>query len=179
MALVVLLKGVNVGGFRTFRPSMVAQRLRRHGAINVGAAGTFVIPRPVRRGELRTAIRRHVPFEVVIMICEGREILDLAAHDPFAGQPSGPDIIRFVSVQAKRGPLRSAPPFDLPASGRWCVRVLAHRHRFVVGVHRREMRAITYLGHLERLASGALTTRGWSTIVAVARLLRTLGTGRS
>ena len=43
MALVVLLRGVNVGGHRTFRPTTLAEQLRHLDAVNVGAAGTFVI----------------------------------------------------------------------------------------------------------------------------------------
>ena len=44
MALVVLLKGINVGGHRTFRP-----------VVNIGAAGTFVIRQPVTRTQLSVA----------------------------------------------------------------------------------------------------------------------------
>jgi hypothetical protein len=72
MALVVFLKGVNVGGHRTFRSSAVAMRLKRLGAINIGAAGTFIIRKPVGRVQLRMAIQRLIPFDVVIIICEGR-----------------------------------------------------------------------------------------------------------
>ena len=53
MALVVLLRGVNVGGHRTFRPTKLAAQLRHLGAVNVGAAGTFVIRQPVTRAQLR------------------------------------------------------------------------------------------------------------------------------
>ena len=42
MALVVFLRGVNVGGHRTFRPSLLARQLEPYGVVNVGAAGTFV-----------------------------------------------------------------------------------------------------------------------------------------
>jgi uncharacterized protein (DUF1697 family) len=171
MALVVFLKGVNVGGHRTFRPSALASRLRRFGAVNVGTAGTFVVEKSVRRGELRATIQRLVPFDVAIVICEGRDILELTSRDRFASQPSAPDIIHFVSVQAKRRQLQLAPPFDIPAEGRWSVRVLTHQKRFVLGLHRREMRAIACLGRLEKLAGGPIATRAWTTILAVARLL--------
>ena len=43
MALVVFLRGVNVGGHRTFRPSVLAQQLRGYSRVNVGAAVTFVV----------------------------------------------------------------------------------------------------------------------------------------
>ena len=39
MALVVFLRGINVGGHRTLRPSRLAQQLSRFDAVNIGAAG--------------------------------------------------------------------------------------------------------------------------------------------
>ena len=42
MALVVFLRGLNVGGYRTFRPSLLAERLKRYHVINIGAAGTIL-----------------------------------------------------------------------------------------------------------------------------------------
>ena len=171
MALVVLLKGVNVGGHRTFRPSVLAKELKRLDVVNVGAAGTFVVRGTVSRVKLRAELMRRLPFEADVMICNASDILRLASGDPFAGQPSGPHIVRFVSVLAKRRQPLSPVPLDLPSSGEWCLRVLAHQDRFVLGLYRREMKAITYLGQLEKVFGVPVTTRNWSTISAVARIL--------
>ena len=43
MALVVLLRGVNVGGHKAFQPSALAKELADFDVVNVGAAGTFVV----------------------------------------------------------------------------------------------------------------------------------------
>jgi hypothetical protein len=43
MAIVVFIRGVNVGGHRTFRPSILAGELSDYGVVNVGAAGTIAI----------------------------------------------------------------------------------------------------------------------------------------
>ena len=43
MALVVFLRGVNVGGHKTFRPAALARELAALDLVNVGAAGTFVV----------------------------------------------------------------------------------------------------------------------------------------
>lgn len=43
MAQVVLLRGLNVGGHRRFRPASLAEELAHLDAVNIGAAGTFVI----------------------------------------------------------------------------------------------------------------------------------------
>ena len=53
MALVVLLRGLNVGGHRNFRPSKLAEQLPHLDAVNIGAAATFVIRQPVAPAHLR------------------------------------------------------------------------------------------------------------------------------
>ena len=175
MGLIVLLKGVNVGGHRTFRPSALARELRRFDAVNVGAAGTFVIRKPVSRTQLRAELARRLPFETDVMICNGRDILRLASADPFAGQPAGPLIVRFVSVLAKRRQLSAPLPLSLPAANDWCLRILAVQERFVLGVYRRQMKAIGYLGQLEKIFGVPVTTRNWNTILAIARILKGAG----
>lgn len=172
MALVVLLRGVNVGGHRTFRPSVLAKELDRFDVVNVGAAGTFVVREPVGRVKLRAEIKGRLPFEADVMICSGSDILRLASGDPFAGYSSGPDIVRFVSVMAKSRKPPSPLPLDLPAEGDWCLRVLTCQDRFVVGLYRRQMKAITYLGQLEKVFGVSLTTRNWNTISRIVRVLR-------
>jgi uncharacterized protein (DUF1697 family) len=171
MALVVFLKGINVGGHRTFRPSILAKELKHLDVVNVGAAGTFVVRKPVTQAKLRAEIVRRLPFEADVMICNGSDVLRLASSDPLAGQPSGPNIIHFVSVLAKRRQPSPTVPMNLPAGGQWCVRVLTLRDRFVCGLYRREMRAIGYLGQLEKVFGVPAATRNWNTILGVARIL--------
>jgi uncharacterized protein (DUF1697 family) len=171
VALVVLLRGVNVGGHKTFRPAALAQQLKHLGAVNIGAAGTFVIRRPVTRTQLRAELARRLPFQTEIMICQGREIVRLMSQDHFADQPVRPDIVRFVSVLSKRP--RSAPsmPMSLPSSGKWLLKILATDSRFVFGVYRRHMKVIGYLGTFDRLLGVPVTTRNWNTITAIATVL--------
>jgi uncharacterized protein (DUF1697 family) len=171
VALVVFLRGVNVGGHRNFRPTALAERLKHLGVVNLGAAGTFVIRRPVTRTRLRAALARGLPFEAEIVICEGREIMRLMARHVSSGPPVRPDMVRFVSVLSKRP--RSAPPtpLSIPSRGRWLVRILARDDRFVLGVHRRHMSVIGHLGTLDRLFGVPVTTRSWSTITAIAGVL--------
>jgi len=174
MALVVFLKGVNVGGYRTFRPSRLAKEMARFDVINIGAAGTFVVPTSVGQNVLRAEFQRRLPFAAEVMICEAKAIGRLAHSDPFAGQRSSPQIVRFVSVLARRRPLMSQVPLNIPAEGEWGVRILACRDRFVLGIYRRNMRAIGYLGQLEKLFGVPVTTRNWNTILAIARILETV-----
>jgi len=171
VALVVLLRGVNVGGHRTFRPTELAAQLKHLDAVNIGAAGTFVIRQPITQAQLREELLRRLPFVAEIMICQGREILGMMSQNHFAGQPVRPDIVRFVSVLSKRP--RSAPsiPISLPSSGKWLLKILARDNRFVFGMYRRHMKVISYLGSLDRLFGVPATTRNWNTIAAIARVL--------
>ena len=171
MALVVLLRGVNVGGHRTFRPTTLAEQLKHLDAVNIGAAGTFVIRQPVTQVRLRAELARRLPFDAKIMICQGREITRLMSQNHFAGQPVRPEIVRFVSVLSRRP--RSAPsmPVSFPSSGKWLLKILAREDRFVFGLYRRHMKVISYLTTLDRLFGVPVTTRNWNTITAIARVL--------
>src|ERR1700675_1120142 len=111
MALVVFLRGVNVGGHRTFRPSLLANQLSEFDVVNIGAAGTFIVRKRISQAKLRAELARRLPFETKVMICNGDDVLDLASGDPFAGQPTGPEMVRFVSILAKRGKPLTATPF--------------------------------------------------------------------
>jgi uncharacterized protein (DUF1697 family) len=171
VARVVLLRGVNVGGHRTFRPAALARQLKHLGAVNIGAAGTFVIRRPVSVAHLRAELARRLPFETTIVICQGREIVRLMSRNPFADQPSRPDITRFVSVLSKRPRSAESTPLRLPPSGRWLLKILARDNRFVFGMYRRHMKVIGYLGTFDRLFGVPVTTRNWNTITAIVRVL--------
>jgi uncharacterized protein (DUF1697 family) len=171
VALVVLLRGLNVGGHRSFRPSRLAEQLQHLDAVNIGAAGTFVIRQPVSRAQLRAEVARRLPFDAEIVICQGREIVRLMSHGVFAGHPVRPDVVRFVSVLSRLP--RSAPrlPMKRPSGGKWLLKVLARDGRFVVGLYRRHMRVIGYLGTLDRLFGVPVTTRNWTTITAICKVL--------
>ena len=171
MALVVLLRGVNVGGHRRFRPTVLTEQLKHLDAVNIGAAGTLVIRRPVTRAQLRAELSRRLPFDTEMMICHGREIVRAVSENHFAGQPVRPDIVRFVSVLSKRP--RSAPstPLTFPSSGQWLLKILERDNRFVFGVYRRHMKVISYFGTLDRLFGVPATTRNWNTMTAIAKVL--------
>jgi uncharacterized protein (DUF1697 family) len=171
MALVVFLKGINVGGHRTFRPSALAKQLARFDVVNVGAAGTFVIRKPVGQAQIRTELTRRLPFDAEVMICKGDEIIALARSAPFKGYRARPDIIWFVSILARSRTLPSIP-IQIPADGEWGVKVLACRGRCVLGFYRRQMKAISYLGQLEKMLGVPVTTRNWNTILAIAGILK-------
>lgn len=167
MALVVLLRGINIGGHRRLRPTRLADELRHLDAVNIGATGTLVVRKHVSRARLRAEVARLLPFETAIVICEGREIVRLLSRAP----PDARGVVRFVSV-LERLP-RSTPklPLQLPARGAWLVKVLARDGRFVIGLHRRRMQVLGQLAKLDRLFGVQGTRRSWRTLAAIAKVL--------
>ena len=172
MALIVFLRGVNVGGHRTFRPSVLAKALSAYDVVNVGAAGTFVVRKPGARAKFRAALLRKLPFETEVMLCDGRDLIRLETENPFAGEPSGPQIVRFVTILAKAGRAPASLPVTLPPDGEWLVRVIGSQGRFVFGMYRRDMKTIGYLGKLDKQFGESGTTRNWNTIMAIVRILK-------
>jgi uncharacterized protein (DUF1697 family) len=171
MALIVFLRGVNVGGHRTFRPSILARELSDYDVVNVGAAGTFVVRKPGSRAKFRAALLRKLPFATQVVLCDGRDLLRLEKENPFGTEPSLPDVVRFVSILSKAGRLAASIPIALPPDGDWFVRLIASKNRFVFGVYRRHMKTIGYLGQIDKLFGVPATTRNWNTIAAIVRIL--------
>jgi uncharacterized protein (DUF1697 family) len=174
MALVVFLRGVNVGGHRTFRPSALVKQLRAFDLVNIGAAGTFVVRKPGSRAKFLAELRRKLPFETHAMIVDGRDILRLEEFNPFEGEPAGRDITHFVSILAKASRDEPALPIICPPDGQWMLRVIACEKRFVCGMYRRHMQAIRYLSRIDKLFGSPATTRNWNTIQAVVKVLRSV-----
>src|SRR5881409_1657924 len=173
MRWVVFLRAVNVGGANRCQPAAVAKQLAKFGVVNIGAVGTFVVREDVSESTLRAAFARKLPFKCEIMICRARDIIKLASKNPFARQPSGPNITRFVNVLAKRLPARPALPLSLPSDKDWLLKIIAIQDRFVLGLYRRQMKAISYLGKIEKQLGVPVTMRNWNTIEKIATALRT------
>jgi uncharacterized protein (DUF1697 family) len=197
MASVVFLRAVNVGGTNLCKPAQLAKELKKFDVVNIGAVGTFVVRADVSESTLRAAIAKKLPFKCEIMICPARDIIKLTSKDPFArqrsrreprdvdgkaregsrigrraNQPSGSDITRFVSVLHKPPRKRLPLPLNLPSDADWLLQIIAIQGQFVLGVYRRQMKAITYLGKIEKILGVAATTRSWNTIEKVVKILR-------
>jgi uncharacterized protein (DUF1697 family) len=172
MALIVFLRGINVGGHRTFRPSILARELSDYDVVNVGAAGTFVVRKPGSRAKFRAALLRKLPFEAQVLMCDGRDLIRLETENPFAAEPSPPDVVRFVSILSKAGGVRASLPVTFPSDGEWLVQVMASEGQFVFGMYRRHMKTIGCLGQIDKLFGVPATTRNWNTIVAIMRILK-------
>ena len=171
MALVTFLRGVNVGGHRAFRPSVLASELKEYGVVNIGAAGTFVICEPVSQKRLRSELLRRLPFETEVIMCTGQELSAAVSDAPFEGEHTRFDVIRFVSVLAKPPKVPPPIPLRIPQEGNWLLKILSRSDRFLFGVYRRQMKAIGCLGSIDKLFGSPATTRNWTTISAILKVL--------
>ena len=167
----VFLRGVNVGGHRTFRPSVLVRELSQFDVVNLGAAGTFVVRKPGARSRFRAELLRKLPFDTAVAICDGRDLLRIETDNPFQAEEV-PEVVRFVTVLSKPGKVQAPLPYTLPKEGEWLVRLIASDHPFVFGEYRRHMRTIGYLGQIDKLFSVPGTTRNWNTMMAVVRILK-------
>jgi uncharacterized protein (DUF1697 family) len=172
MALIAFLRGVNVGGHRTFRPSILAQELSDYDVVNVGAAGTFVVRKPGSRAKFRAALLRKLPFVAEVVLCDGRDLLRVEMENPFTAESSAPNVVRFVSILSKAGCVLQSLPVVFPSEGPWLVRVIASQGQFVFGMYRRHMKTIGYLGQIDKLYGVPATTRNWNTIMTIVRILK-------
>jgi uncharacterized protein (DUF1697 family) len=172
MALIVFFRGINVGGYRAFRPSLLAKELAIYDAVNVGAAGTFVIRKPGVRAKFLAELRRKLPFEATIAYCDGRDLIRLAMDNPFGSEPPPADVVQFVSILSKAGRRGVSFPIAFPEGGEWLVRIVGSKNRLVYGVYRRHMKTIGCLGQIDKVFGAPATTRGWSTILSVLQILK-------
>ena len=172
MSQVVFLRAVNVGGANRCQPALIAKQLAKFGVVNIGAVGTFVVRGNESESGLRAAFARKLPFKCEIMICPARDLVTLTSTNPFASQPSGSNITRFLSVLAKRLSKPPCLPLYLPSEQDWGVKIISIQDRFVVGLYIREMKAISQLGKLEKQLGVPMTTRSWTTIERITKVLR-------
>ncbi|HKQ19067.1 MAG TPA: DUF1697 domain-containing protein [Candidatus Eisenbacteria bacterium] len=171
MAWVVFLRGVNVGGHKAFRPSVVAKDLAQLDVVNIGAAGTFVVKKSVNSTLLRTELSRRLPFVAEFMICRARDVSDLGSEDPFPR--AGPDVTRYVSVLSKRPRTLVPLPIRQPANDDWQVKVVEVRSVFALSLHRRVGRTLVYPNEVVEKHFGVpATTRNWNTVRAICDVLK-------
>lgn len=169
MSAVVFMRGVNVGGHKAFQPSLLAKELAHLGVINVGAAGTFVVPGKGAQRTIRAEFSKRLPFETELMICRGSDLLQLAASEPF---PQSKDLRRFVSVMSRRPGKPPRLPLSQPAGDRWEVKVVRVSGVFALSLWRRLGKSFVDPNAVVEKGFGVrATTRNWNTIVKICEIL--------
>jgi uncharacterized protein (DUF1697 family) len=172
MALIVFLRGINVGGHRTIQPGALAKELAAYDVVNVGAAGTLIVRKPGSRLKFLAALRQRLPFDTKVACCDGGDLVRLERENPFGSESSSPETVRFVSILSKAGHANVSFPIAIPGSGEWFVRIIGSKDRLLYGVYRRHMKTIGYLGQIDELFGAPATTRSWNTILLILRILK-------
>jgi len=171
--LVVFMRGVNVGSAKRFQPSLLAKDLAHLGVSNLGAAGTFVVRGTLGESPLRAEFLRRLPFACELMVCQGRDLLRLAAAEPFPDSPQSPDLRRFVTLLAKRPRELPSLPWCYPPGDQWQVRLVGVSGRFVLCHWRRLGRSfVEPNGIVEKQFGVSATTRNWNTILRICKVLQ-------
>ena len=163
-----------MGGHKAFQPSLLAKQLAHLRAINVGAAGTFVIPGAIGQAALRSEFLKRLPFAAELMICSARDLVALVGSEPFPKGRARQELRRFVSVIAKRPSRLPALPIQQPAGDGWQVQIVAVSGRFVLSFWRRGT-GRSFLDPnavVEKRLGVTATTRNWNTIVKIAETLQ-------
>ncbi|HEV2290338.1 MAG TPA: DUF1697 domain-containing protein [Gemmatimonadales bacterium] len=173
MPHIVLLRGVNVGGHRVFRPAQLPAQLPELGLVNIGAAGTFVVQKRVSRERVHAAFTKALPFATAIVICDAADIRRLADEDPLAEYAGQKDVTRFVTVLGAEPEAEPILPVEFKDGRRWLIRITGRTGPFALGVYRRDPKTIGFLGRVDRLFDVPVTTRNWNTIGAIAKVLDT------
>jgi uncharacterized protein (DUF1697 family) len=173
MPSVVFLRAANVGGHQTFKPSALAKQLADLGAVNIGAAGTFVIRATITPAKLRAEFNKRLQFEPEMMICRGKELLDLMEAEPFADAEEVGDAKRYVTILAKKPRTPPSLPLFKPEGDAWQVQVLRIIGAFALSLHRRMGERLIYPNEvIEKHFGLAATTRNWNTVEAIYKVLK-------
>ncbi|MGA8025549.1 MAG: hypothetical protein WB992_00260 [Bryobacteraceae bacterium] len=151
---------------------MLARDLAAYDVVNVGAAGTLVVRKPVSPTKFLAELRRKLPIEAVVAFCDSSDLIRLEMENPFGDEPLDQDRVRFVSILSRASRGIVSLPVEFPRGEEWFVRIIGLRNRLVFGVYRRHMRTIGYLGQIDKLFGAPATTRSWSTILAVLRIVK-------
>ena len=172
MALVVFLRGVNVGRHKRFLPAQLARDVAEFDVVNVGAAGTFVVGAPVAPSAMRAVIGRQLAFDAEIVIVTGRELLQLVATEPFGRRAPASNEHRFLTLLVERPRRIPTLPVTIPPTATWQVKIVSRSGRFVTSVWRRQAGTLLYPNVAIEKLIGPATTRNWNTIRAICKILQ-------
>jgi uncharacterized protein (DUF1697 family) len=172
MSSVVFLRAANVGGKNVFRPAQVVAALGHLGAVNVGAAGTFLIRQKASAASIRRELLALMPFEPELTILPAREVLNVVGTAPFDRVTFSKDQRGWVAVLASKPKVEPRLPLLKPEGKGWSVRLDRIEGPFALGLWRRTARGFTSPNLVVETALGVrATTRWWETMERIAALI--------
>jgi uncharacterized protein (DUF1697 family) len=167
VALIVLLRGVNVGG-KTFRPTELVRELSELDMLSTGAAGTFVVRAGTTPTQIRKRILEFLPFDAEIMLLTQKQLEALLELNPAGEVPPGDGVRRFLSVSTHPLRPRGVPPIFLPGRNDWQVALMGVAENCAFGYRRPLGERMLYPNEaMEKLFGLPFTTRWWETMELV------------
>lgn len=164
---VVFLRGVNALGSRVFSPVTLVSELGDLKAVNIGAAGTFIVRAPSTISVIKARFEEALPTDADVIVRSADEIRALLASGAPASIGGGRI---FVSILAS-GPT-TAPQLPIEKGDPWMVRVDRIVGGFAVGEKRPVGgRWLDANAVVEHALGTRATSRVWETLVRVAREL--------
>ena len=173
MRWVVFLRAANVGKHNRFQPRTLAKDLSAFGAINLGAVGTFIIPKDMPESALHDGICAKLPIQCDVMLCRAPDIAAFVENAARSVRSlTDADVEAFVTVLAQR-PAKLPPlPICAPNVERWQVKVVRVEGSLVLSLRRQVKSNTLYPNQLiERQFGCRATTRSWNTLLKVTELL--------
>jgi uncharacterized protein (DUF1697 family) len=172
MALVVFLRGSNVGGRNVFRPAQLARDLAHLDVVNVGAAGTFVVRARATAEAVRREILARLTFAPHLSVHTAADVAAFVARDPFRGVRFARHRRGWVAVLAAAPRRKPRLPIAMPAGRAWSVRLDAVEGRFAMGMWRLPRAGFVFPSNVAEDAFGVrATARWWETFVRIARVI--------
>ena len=163
---VVLLRAVNVGGHGTVRTADLPGRLVGCTAVNIGAAGSFVVEGPREPSALRRAFLTALGFETDVIVRSRSEFAELRTAAERLSRALNVGEKHFVTFLAATPAARLPFPHLVPNAATWEVRLDALVGRDVLSSWRRQGERRRYYANevVEKAFRVHATTRGWDTI---------------
>lgn len=172
MASVVFLRGVNVGGRQSFKPSALADGLAELEVTNIGAAGTYVVQADVDEASLRERVQAKLPVEAEVLVCDSGTILALLEAGPPAPADDEDGVKAYLTLLAKPPDEIPPLPIERPEEGPWQTRLVHVEPTYALSVRRPEQPGRYYPnGLIEDVLGVPATTRGWPTLERIGRVL--------
>jgi hypothetical protein len=169
VALVVFLRGVNLGRHGRFLPAQLARDLAFEP--NIGATGTFVVRAPVAR----TTVLRDPPMprlRIRLIIVKGRSCR-ICARQPF-GRHRPAQRTALCGDHAQTSSQGPDLPLIVPPNDDWQVKVVTVAGQLVASVWRHEpgMPRPLYPNAVIEKQFGVATTRNWNTVSTICKILQ-------
>ncbi len=172
MPSIVFLRGVNVGGNKTLRPSLIAAQLKSLDVVSLGAAGTFVVGSSATEAEIRSAFRRKLSVDVPMMVTSAKQMADLFKRDPFGTRSTAKGDGDYISIVEKAFAKPVKCPIVIPEGSSWQIQIVDVNGVFVASVRRACVGGQFYPNEVVEKRFGlSATTRGWPTFMKIRQVL--------